>query len=465
MDQNSQSTHQAARLPGNGCRPIGWQHLASWCFVAFVVSLPLRQRIVLLERPLPPVYSEYRDFSAYWSDIFLVATLLFWWLGRRGSGRGLRFRPLGLTALIVLVTLLSGISIVYSVDRAYSSYHFIRMLFLGGLYLYLLNESLSYAKIAFAFAALIGTQSSIAILQGWLQRSTGLFVFGERLLSPATQGASVLRTEHLAWLRAYGLSDHPNLLGGSLAVGLLLLTGWLLSDPARLSWAWLWAAGVLGIGFLALLLSFSRSSWLATSVGLLLLLLCLVRARNSTAMVRLGFLLLLAFIMTIPFLPATLPFVQSRLDPALAAGAVPTESAPLSERLLLNTVAIGLIAETPWRGTGLGAFPTALRQRFDVFPIHYQPAHLTVLQVAAETGLLNGVLFLGLLILPGYLFWKERRARLPVEFLAVSAAVLGIALIGFFDYYPWMLSPGRGLQWTLWGLWGARYLQIQSSHG
>jgi len=41
--------------------------------------------------------------------------------------------------------------------------------------------------------------------------------------------------------------------------------------------------------------------------------------------------------------------------------------------------------------------------------------------------------------------------------LGSSAALIGIAVIGLFDYYPWLLQPGRLWQWCLWGVWAREY--------
>jgi hypothetical protein len=51
------------------------------------------------------------------------------------------------------------------------------------------------------------------------------------------------------------------------------------------------------------------------------------------------------------------------------------------------------------------------------------------------------------------------RARLTWSpaLVRMSAILLAITLVGFFDYYTWLLVPGRLWQWTTWGLWSIVY--------
>jgi len=53
------------------------------------------------------------------------------------------------------------------------------------------------------------------------QGDLGLQLLGEYRLDPAWEGVSIVWMEGLRTLRAYGLSDHPNILGGSLAFALI----------------------------------------------------------------------------------------------------------------------------------------------------------------------------------------------------------------------------------------------------
>ena len=49
--------------------------------------------------------------------------------------------------------------------------------------------------------------------------------------------------------------------------------------------------------------------------------------------------------------------------------------------------------------------------------------------------------------------------------IGVSGALLAVTLIGLFDYYTWLLAPGRLWQWLAWGLWGSVYRNTRGING
>ena len=66
------------------------------------------------------------------------------------------------------------------------------------------------------------------------------------------------------WIRAYGLTAHPNILGGVLAFGLLVIA----SAQGHGRWTRLIRMATFGLGVAALFLTFSRAAWIAFAVGL-----------------------------------------------------------------------------------------------------------------------------------------------------------------------------------------------------
>ncbi|MFZ2187300.1 MAG: hypothetical protein WAV46_01595 [Candidatus Moraniibacteriota bacterium] len=65
-------------------------------------------------------------------------------------------------------------------------------------------------------------QSLIAILQFIEQKSLGLSILEESILSPASPGVAKVVIGSEIFIRSYGLFPHPNILGGFLAVSLLM---------------------------------------------------------------------------------------------------------------------------------------------------------------------------------------------------------------------------------------------------
>jgi hypothetical protein len=163
-------------------------------------------------------------------------------------------------------------------------------------------------------------------------------------------------------------------------------------------------------------------------------------------------------IITLPFLWYTFPFLETRLDLQTSFG-IETENRSLTEREALNREGNQLFVENALTGVGLGTSPIALREQNPDFPYDYQPPHVALLAVSAETGLFGALFYLWALVGPWLsMGMNRRRLTFTLPLLGLSAALLALTLIGLFDYYTWLLVPGRLLQYLAWGLWGMVYL-------
>jgi O-antigen ligase len=430
-------------------------------FALALFLLPLRARVLLLARPAPPVYGDYTDFMLYASDFALLALLVCWGaallLERRAPRRG----PLLVTAPLIGLTLVGLATAPFSVDPALSLYHVARLVALFGLYLYVVNEVVSLGELVWPLAAQVTVQSLVAIAQFLSQHSLGLKALGELELNPAVSGVSIVWANGVRLLRAYGLADHPNLLGGCLALALIALGGWFTSTASR----WRWAAGAaFALGSVGLLLTFSRAAELALGVSVFALLAWHALARQKGAALNWLKLLAVAALACLPFAWRNSAFIGARLNVDDSFTQVPTETRSLAERSALVDATNQLLAEHPLTGVGLGALPLALRQAFPDFPFNYQPAHNTLLESAAETGVFGALLYFMLLTGPWLALWLSRKnLRLTPELIGASGLLLALTVIGQFDYYPWLLAPGRLWQWTAWGLWAAAYQRAREA--
>jgi O-antigen ligase len=132
----------------------------------------------------------------------------------------------------------------------------------------------------------------------------------------------------------------------------------------------------------------------------------------------------------------------------------------------LNDAANAMFIENPITGVGIGAFPVALQEQSPDFEYDYQPAHFVLLLAAAETGLLGALFYFLAITFPWVALWLSRNEPgLRLDFAAASAALAGVIVIGLFDYYPWLLAPGRLWHWILWGIWAGLYQRRRRSHG
>ncbi len=75
-----------------------------------------------------------------------------------------------------------------------------------------------------------------------------------------------------------------------------------------------------------------------------------------------------------------------------------------------------------------------------------------VLEIGTGSG------YFAALLAPWLALWlNRRRLRWSPALIGISGVLLAVTLIGFFDYYTWLLVPGRLWQWLIWGLWSAAF--------
>lgn len=431
-------------------------------FVCFIIAIPLRFHATIMIRPNPPIYREYTDMMIYASDFFLLSTLTLWFIELNRERRKITLEPNFLSYALILLTFISMISTLFSVDPQLSAYHSVRMLLLFLLYVFLINNP-SIRKLFLPISIMLLISAIPGIIQFQLQGSIGLFSLGELPLDPSTPGISIVNHEEVRYLRAYGLTDHPNILGGSIALALLLLSYIKVDEDYSIRSL---QSGVFSIGVLGLLFTFSRSAWIAFILSSLLALFWLMKSNAAEEIRKLVWLYIPASMILLPFLWVNLPLLEVRLNTGGSINGNPQEIQSIGERGLMNKTANELFINHPFTGVGLGTLPIAIKEVYPDFPVAYQPAHFVLLDVAAETGIF-GALAYSILIITPWLLMFQHRERLTISSMLIgsSCALLAIIVLGMFDYYPWLLTPGRYWQWFLFGLWANSFQNSRFKDG
>lgn len=288
------------------------------------------------------------------------------------------------------------------------------------------------AQLPFAALQLI-TQSTFPA--GWL------FDGWSREVSAAASGAAVIiGPDGSRWQRAVGTFPHPNILGGCLAVALVLASPWLLRG-GRAGW---WPIALWALGWLLLLVTFSRAALLAAALGCALALV----GRPLIGRRALG----AAVATPLASLGLTVLYFGPAFTERFALVRAIVASPAVRERDLIAGIAWRFIQLDPWRGIGAGNFTLAeLRPGFDAISV--EPVHTVPLLVAAEAGVIAGLAWVALLIAPLAVEWYRARRLAPAR-LAIPAALLTLALL---DHYLWTFGAGRALFWLAIGIWVAGY--------
>lgn len=307
------------------------------------------------------------------------------------------------------------------------------------IYLFLVNER---PRLTWPLAGIVLLQGGVGIAQFVLQRDLGLATLGELALDPEVRGVSVLLTEEgQRWLRAYGLTGHPNLLATLLSLLVLML---LLEVRSSRGVSRGLLVTAIGVGVLGLLATVSRAAWLAFGLGLVVWALGVwiqaagrrpaapaqppVSIARRAAWVGVPLLGGLAFV---AFYGRTVATRFFGLNSAV-------EARSLVERLRDVRIAATLIGEHPWTGVGLGNYLASAR----LLDRSARVVHNVPLLVTAETGLAGGLLWLWLGIAP-IVAALQGWARGRREIVSQLAPWVALLTIGLFHGLPWINTGWR----------------------
>jgi len=426
-------------------RRLAW--LAFWILV---VLSPLRAKVVLVERSRPPIPSSYLELALSVGDLALIATLVLWAVSLLLRPRRVEFGPAFLAIPVAILLAVAWLGVPVSVDPVVAATTAIKLSLVVGLAIYLVNELERVERLVRPIAAMIAIQAAVAIGQVVGQRSLGLAVIGEQPLDPARAGTSIVTSaDGTRWLRAYGLTDHPNILGGVMAFVLMLLATVPGRGTIERTWRWL----VFALGVVVLFLTFSRGAWLGYVVGLGLAIALLAGLRARGSLRQWAGAALISVLVCLPLAVLLAPYLAARTN---ASGPIPTEVRSIDERVALARASIAVFADRPLLGSGLGTLTVAMQASDPTFDYAYQPAHVVLIDAFAETGILGGLAYLAIAVGP-WLALARLRGRWTAALVGASAALAAVTVVGLFDYYTWSGSTGRIWAWLVLGTWAVAY--------
>jgi len=423
--------------------------LRGWSWAATIGLMSLWWFHALYQGDTPWVYFVYQSAMLFLADAAAAATLALWLTERALRGGTIRAGPRGVGLALLAVIVVVALSMVRSVAPAVTAALAAQLVLLAAWYVMLINDPPSARLASAVIVGVCAGQALLAVAQAATQTTAWLHPLNlpwPGSVQAAISGVSVVaQADGGRWLRAYGTLSHPNILGGYLLVGLALAGERFWATRGR---GWLAVGGLIALG---ILLTFSRSAWLATGVmaGVLfgLWLRRWPKRRLNWAQLRrwaavgLGGLALLM----VPMLPLVAARVQIGGDEA------GLEQRSLSDRVRLNRAAVEMFLRVPWTGVGGGGFVVGLYAAEGV-ALPLEPAHNLLLLLAAELGLPGAAAAAGLLGATAWWMWRRGRQAEPAE-LVLASVVAGMLVIGLFDHYWWTMPPARMWFVTVLGLW------------
>lgn len=395
----------------------------------YILLLPLVSHRLLGEPAAGGILPLYVTPALYVSDAALALAVI---VKLMASGRSrMHFPHLGLPLLVLFGW---GLLVAFGAEQRGFAYYTVLRWGVAALAFWIFSTGPLRSATA---VRLLGGSLALHVLIGLGQVLTRgpLGLPAEVAIQADRWGAAVVETGGRPFLRAYGLTFHPNVLGGYLAVAILVALPSTRSWSGRMLW-WLLAGGVV--------LTFSRSAWLALLLTMPLAALWLVRRRpdlrRGLAIAFAGLGLMVAVMAGLLARP-----LATRFSPMLWE----TERVSLNTRATMVQAALSAIMEQPLSGVGPGNFPLWLqRNRPAQIP---QPVHNVTLLLGAEAGLVAALLACALFLFPiGLLVsrWPDLSSWSVLFLLATCA----LGVVGLLDSYPWSLEGGRGLMALTLGL-------------
>ncbi len=234
------------------------------------------------------------------------------------------------------------------------------------------------------------------------------------------------------WLRAYGSFDHPNILGATLAIGLLVVLALSLSlkKVARPDYLKLFLLASLVLFSAGLFVSFSRSAWLGLALGLIFMSATLFFQKKFADLKKLS---LGAVIIGVVFLMLTVSY--GKLISVRVEGGTRLENLSTDQRAIYWKQAETLISQKPIIGVGIGNYiPTLIKIEPNEPAWEYQPVHNVLLLIWAELGIFGLLTFLSLLLV---WFWKYGR-----KYELVGALLIALLPMLLLDHWLWSFHYG-----------------------
>ena len=408
--------------------------------------------------------TEYTTYSLYGTDIILLIVLLLFVVLKcqmsnvkcqtKSQIQNPNFQIKKFWYFVGLVDLFVFISIFFANDKWLALYKY--GWFLLGVGLFWLMTSANYNKIKLIWALLAGIflQAGLGIWQFLSQSSFASKWLGMALHNPAELGVSVVETFGNngigeRWLRTYGGLDHPNMLGGILAIGVLLLIGYLIKKFSIFNFqfsnnskifnfqtnAKLLYYFIILLFLLALFFTFSRGAWAGLLAGIFLLLFIFLIKKDFLKQRELLKIILVGGILIFFLFSFYGNLVLTRLSQDTRLEIKSTE-----ERMASFSEAKIIIKDNWLFGTGIGNYTLALEKNNPgQEKWNYQPVHNVFILVWAEVG------FLGLL---GFLGWSLMRKK---KYFGLSI-LISLVIMMMVDHWYWSLHFGILWFWLLAGL-------------
>jgi len=416
----------------------------------FIFLIPWQTRYIYKSLTLNGKSFEYGKLSLYLSEIFLILLIIcsLIYIKKKDKSREKPSRAILVIFIFLLVVLISFFS---ALNKQLYFYGLIKLMEVIVLYFLITKTKFSYLKLGMSFVFSMLIHGFLGIYQFFSQS-----IFSNKYLGIAEQisyrgGVSVLEGSFGRLLRAYGGFSHPNIFGGFLVIAILILisvyfysvkSGFLSNRETKKKKNVLFCLSLI-ILFSALILTFSRSAFLALFLSLFVLLIYSVFRKTETKKV-ISLLLILILVSGFSFVLFN-DFLKTRIQ-----GQERLELESSTERIVLRDQALELLNQNWFLGTGINNYIVVVYERVDsnLNIWEYQPVHNVYLLAFVELGVLG---FLAYVYLLAYFLYQSFISN-DLNKVVLGLIILVIVVINFFDHYFWTCWSGLSITFLIIGL-------------
>ncbi|MCK5510312.1 O-antigen ligase family protein [Candidatus Parcubacteria bacterium] len=443
-------------------RKITLKKLTEYGLYLLVFLLPLQTRWIIRPGELNGGYFEYGTISLYATDIILLAVLLLFIIDFLKNKKILNHRsseykpksqitpqrkcPWGINPLVIFacLELTVFISCCFADNKLIAFYKYAWFLLGIGFFFLIVKANYSRLKLMFNFFLGVFASASLGIWQFLNQSSFANKWLGLAAHDPSVPGASVVEAiGNLGlgerWLRAYGTLDHPNILGGLLTLGaiIVILTVLCLKETegketvAGYKYIILTYYLLFITSLFALFFTFSRAAWLAFVVGLFIILIIALIKKDRFGQIQILKIILVSSVLFFILFTSFQNLVLVRVK-----GGSRLEQKSNIERLDSNKAAVDIFKDNWLIGVGMGNYTTELAKINPSHPAYfYQPTHNAYLLIAAEIGIFGIALFLYLILYISYSILKSEK-------IYKTPLIIALIILLTFDHWLWSLHFG-----------------------
>ena len=410
-------------------------------FYLFIFILPWQTVFLFKEVFVDGVKFQYGTIGIYLSQIVLMIWIVF------NYKKIFSCTEKKLIYILFFYIFWLFLSIFWSDNKLLSFYFF--MINFSGVLLFLIiqGSALNFKKFSFSLILSATFGSILGLYQFFNQSVFANKWFGISEHFAWQGGVSVIEDASFRFLRAYGNMPHPNILGGFLAIIILLSLGaYFKAHKAEIRWK-IFLVATLPINFLALLTTFSRSAALALFIGGILIVFYFLIIEKSKKKKDFMVIFYALIVLTFIFFTAYGNLISSRawIDSRL-------ETKSINDRKIYIQEAKKIIAKEPVLGIGLGNYTEKISKdkniNWEIWRI--QPVHNIYLLIFSEIGIIGFstlMLFIVLNLMEVPKIIKEQNTnRVIFSFIFISLLILSL-----FDHWLWTTSLGIIIFWMILG--------------